>query len=147
MLKLKTAQVISHLQDRSLKQIQNHRHLCLLPIAYIFKYAYVMFEFVDYSKHPERTSEWRNFFPWLTDPILMDARNYVYLLGERVHLAIIFSLLHWYAGTWVTLFLFAFHTAYIFDFMWFYHTTPFGSVSMIAIGSSGLTMFIKWMRS
>jgi len=132
---------------------QSHKYLWLLGVAYACKFAYAICENVDYTKHPERMKEWINFFPWFTESHrmameipLMDMRNYVYLLGERLYLSIVFSLLHWYAGTWVTFGLFIFHCLYIFDFFFFFHSTHFGSVAMVTIGILLIPLFIKWFK-
>lgn len=122
---------ILHQQDQN----QSHKYLWLIAIAFAFKFAY----------GPFHSEDLYDFFPLVDNP-LMDKRNYVYLLGERIFIAVLFLVLHWYAKSWITFWLWFAETLYILDFFFFYHTTWFGEIKMVLLGITFLPLFLKWMR-
>lgn len=115
----------------------------LLLVGYLVKFAYTAFPKVDYVKETHLLS---NFYPWMSGIPLMDHRNYLYLLGERFFIMILFVILSRVVVCWQTLVLWILEVMYIFDFLFTFHSSGFGTIKMIIMGIMFLLTLIKWKR-
>lgn len=119
----------------------------LIFVAYMAKYLYVIFPYNTYedlSRHPERLI---NFFPWRDDVDTMDARNYVYLIGERFFTMVLFFFLSRSIKCWQTFILWVMSVVYIFDFMIFMHDSVVTKLQGIILTIMFIPTFYRWIKS
>lgn len=123
---------------------QSRKWAALLFFAFMSKYAYVLFPEGNYSK-PETLTQ---FFPWVdwVEVPKMDWRNYVYLIGERVFIMILFFIISQLMYCWQTVLVWLLVTLYIFDFIGTFHSTKYGSVMVGIIGLLFISKIIPWNR-
>lgn len=124
---------------------QSRKWAGLLFVAFMAKYAYIFFDEVDYSLHPEKLQQ---FFPWVTwDSVpKMDWRNYVYLIGERVFIMVLFFIISQLMYCWQTILIWFVTTLYIFDFILTFHTTMYGSLMVGIIVLLFISKLIPWKK-
>lgn len=131
------------LQGISLQWDQSLSWIWLLLVGYLMKFAYTAFRPVDYTYERYLL---RDFYPWLTSDPMMDNRNYFYLLGERFFIMILFMILSRVVVCWQTTVLWVLEAMYIFDFILTFHSSGFGTIKMIIMGTIFLLTLIKWKQ-
>lgn len=120
---------------------QNRKWAKLLFFAFAAKYAYVLFDQVNYADHPEQLIQ---FFPWIDDVPKMDWRNYVYLIGERVFIMILFYIISQLMYCWQTVLIWALYVLYVIDFLLYFHSTIYGAIMVSIIGLLFISKLISW---
>lgn len=131
------------LQGISLRWDQSLSWIWLLLIGYLIKFAYTAFDPVDYVKERHLL---KDFYPWLTSDPVMDHRNYFYLLGERFFIMILFVILSRVVVCWQTMVFWILEALYIFDFLITFHSSGFGTIKIIIMGTIFLLTLIKWKQ-
>lgn len=119
----------------------------MLLVGFAFKYLYGIFPSLDYEQHPELIAvHYEDFFPLTDLNPKMDARNFWYLVGERVMDMIQFFLLSEFLRCWQTILIWILSVGYIFDYLITFHTSYYGEVYMVSVGIIVLISLIsfKW---
>lgn len=122
---------------------QSRKWAILLFVAFAVKYVYVLFPAVDYEKQAHLL---RDFYPWLAEGKipLMDWRNYVYLIGERFFIMVLFYIISQLMYCWQTITIWVLASGYIVDFLITFHTSIYGAVMVSIIGLIFTYKIIPW---
>jgi hypothetical protein len=116
---------------------QSHKWALFLLMAFTAKYLYILFPAAAFDK---------NFYPWRDDVPLMDWRNYVYLIGERFFIMVLFYIISRLMYCWQTLLIWLLTTGYIVDFLLTFHSSRYGAVMMSIIGLLFISKLIPWSK-
>jgi hypothetical protein len=122
---------------------QSRKWAVLLFIGFLGKYAYTIFQEVDYATQSHLL---KNFYPWMSAEYkipLMDWRNYVYLIGERFFIMVLFYIISRLMYCWQTILIWFLSVLYVVDFVTTFHASIYGSVMVSVIGILFITTIWK----
>src|SRR6188768_576352 len=124
---------------------QSRKWAILLFVAFALKYLYVLFPEVNYEKESHLL---KNFYPWISagKVPLMDWRNYVYLIGERFFIMVLFYIVSQLMYCWQTIVIWVLMCGYIVDFLATFHTSRYGPVMLAIIGLIFISKVIPWKK-